>query len=86
MVQGSGGDAAAPAEAPRGETRYYEASVRLVLWRHGQTLWNVEGRFQGQSDIPLDEVGEQQPEPQVGETVHVETPDGTYKVKIIKVK
>ena len=23
---------------------------------------------------------------EVGETVHVETPDGTYKVKIIKVK
>jgi glucosyl-3-phosphoglycerate phosphatase len=37
-------------------------SVRLVLWRHGQTRWNAEGRFQGQSDIPLDETGEQQAE------------------------
>jgi broad specificity phosphatase PhoE len=36
--------------------------VRLVLWRHGQTSWNVEGRFQGQSDIPLDEVGVAQAE------------------------
>lgn len=30
---------------------------RIVLWRHGQTTWNVEHRFQGGSDVPLDEVG-----------------------------
>jgi glucosyl-3-phosphoglycerate phosphatase len=42
--------------------RYGDNSVRLVLWRHGQTLWNVEGRFQGQSDIPLDSVGHAQAE------------------------
>lgn len=30
---------------------------QVVLWRHGRTQWNVEGRVQGQSDIPLDEVG-----------------------------
>lgn len=33
---------------------------RLVLWRHGRTSWNAEHRFQGQSDIPLDAVGEEQ--------------------------
>jgi len=32
----------------------------LLLWRHGQTGWNVEGRFQGQSDSVLDETGHQQ--------------------------
>ena len=58
----SAGGAAAPAEAARGAERYYEQSIRLVLWRHGQTQWNVDGRFQGQSDIPLDAVGEQQAE------------------------
>jgi glucosyl-3-phosphoglycerate phosphatase len=33
---------------------------RLVLWRHGQTEWNVDGRGQGHLDIPLDDVGRDQ--------------------------
>jgi glucosyl-3-phosphoglycerate phosphatase len=33
---------------------------RLVLWRHGRTEWNAEGRFQGQLDPPLDEQGRRQ--------------------------
>ena len=33
---------------------------RLVVVRHGRTAWNATGRFQGQSDPPLDDVGWQQ--------------------------
>lgn len=35
-------------------------SRHLVLWRHGRTAWNAQGRAQGQCDEPLDGVGLEQ--------------------------
>jgi glucosyl-3-phosphoglycerate phosphatase len=34
--------------------------LKLVLWRHGQTTFNAEHRFQGQMDVPLNALGRAQ--------------------------
>ncbi|MEM7335413.1 MAG: alpha-ribazole phosphatase [Chloroflexota bacterium] len=31
--------------------------TRLILVRHGETIWNNEHRFQGSADVPLNEAG-----------------------------
>jgi glucosyl-3-phosphoglycerate phosphatase len=51
QVAGGTGSADAPASL-----------FRLVLWRHGQTTYNAEHRFQGQLDVPLNAVGRAQAE------------------------
>lgn len=34
--------------------------TRLIVWRHGNTDWNATHRVQGQTDVPLNDLGRQQ--------------------------
>jgi alpha-ribazole phosphatase len=34
--------------------------VRLILVRHGETNWNAQSRYQGQANVPLNDLGQQQ--------------------------
>ena len=36
--------------------------LHLMLVRHGETDWNVQRRYQGQTDVPLSDVGRRQAE------------------------
>jgi 2,3-bisphosphoglycerate-dependent phosphoglycerate mutase len=56
---------------------------KLVLVRHGQSLWNLQNRFTGWVDVPLTAVGQQEAE-RAGERLRGLTFDVAYTSALIR--
>src|ERR1700754_3419565 len=51
-------------------------SAEILLLRHGETDWNLDGRLQGQHDSALTDLGRRQAQ-QFGDLLSARFPDGT---------
>lgn len=58
-------------------------TTTLLLIRHGQTDWNLEGRYTGQSDIPLNEAGREQAR-RLADKLKAMPPDVIYASDLIR--
>ena len=57
----------------------------VILIRHGETDWNVQGRFQGQIDVPLNALGLRQAE-RMAERLAQETVDVFYCSDLLRTR
>ncbi len=59
--------------------------TRLLLVRHGRSVWNATGRIQGQIDIPLDETGTRQAE-RLADRLAAESIAAIYSSPLLRAK
>lgn len=57
---------------------------RLVVIRHGRTVWNAEGRWQGQTDVPLDDTGRAQAAEMAAEIVSRYSPSALFCSDLVR--
>ena len=57
--------------------------TEIIIIRHGETEWNITGRFQGHSDIPLSAAGHEQAE-LLGKNIALDGIDKIYASDLIR--
>ena len=57
--------------------------TEIIIIRHGETEWNITGRFQGHSDVPLSAAGHEQAE-LLGKNIALDDIDKIYASDLIR--
>jgi len=61
-------------------------TTTVILVRHGQTVWNLEERFRGRANIPLDEIGLAQAEVTARYVLAHWAPDAVYCSPLLRAR
>jgi len=59
--------------------------LRLILVRHGSTIWNAEGKYQGTIDVPLSDKGRREAQ-MVAERLRNEDIKAVYSSELIRAR
>jgi alpha-ribazole phosphatase len=60
--------------------------MQLILIRHGQTEWNASQKYQGHTDIPLDDTGRQQARRLAEHLLQLEKVEAVYASDLVRAR